>query len=244
MSEDESEAVYADPEAVFKKYKDSWYNVSTAYWSKQEVSVNGMLGGFQELTGIDIMCSRDLIAKYQNPSKKSKLAKMGNNKVADCGAGIGRVSHYALCDYFKSIDLIDPVSAFLEDAKVNLKDDNVEFRVINSGIQDWEPDCSYDAFWVQWAIMYLTDDDAIKFLKKCKEHLNQNGYIFVKDNISSSDLKQKKEEATFYVEDRGICRVYQHYLSLFKDAELKLIEAENQPNWPKDLIPLYTFVLQ
>lgn len=242
---DENEEVQtADPDKVFEKYKDDWYNVSTAYWSKQEKTADGMLGGFQSLTGFDTLGSREIIEKYQNPGRKSKLTKLGNEIIADCGAGIGRVSHFVLVDYFKSIDLIDPVSDFLEVAKQTLAEDKVQVRTFVEGIQTWTPSCDYDAYWIQWAIMYLTDVDAINFLKRCKQHLKKNGYIFVKDNLACANLKEVKEKATFYVEDRGICRVFAHYLALFKAAGLNLIEAAKQENWPSDLLPLYTFVLQ
>ncbi|OHT05196.1 Alpha N-terminal protein methyltransferase 1 [Tritrichomonas foetus] len=241
---DDNDIQTADPDKVFEEYKNSWYDVSTAYWAKQEKTVDGMLGGFQSLTGFDTLSSRELIEKYQNLPRKSKLPKLPNGRIADCGAGIGRVSHFVLADFFQKIDLIDPVEGFLEEAKKTLAKDDVEIRTFTAGIQNWTPDCEYDAYWVQWAIMYLTDVDAINFLKRCKEHLNKNGYIFIKDNISSSDLKKRKEEATFYVEDRGICRVFSHYLSLFKEAGLKTVEVVKQEHWPDDLIPLYTFVLQ
>ena len=244
MSEGENEAQTANPDEVFEKYKDSWYNVSTEYWSKQEKTVDGMLGGYQSLTGFDTISTQELIEKYQNLPSKSKLPRLGNNRCADCGAGIGRVAHYVLVDYFKSLDLIDPVAGFLEEAKKQLEQDKVQFRTFVMGIQDWEPEGEYDLFWVQWAIMYLTDVDVVKFLKRCKEHLSRNGYIFIKDNISNRNLQSKKEEATFYVEDRGICRSYVHYLSLFKEAGLKTVEIQKQENWPDELIPLYTFVLQ
>ena len=234
----------ADPDTVFKKYENNWYNVSTDYWSKQELTVNGMLGGYKELSGVDVMSTREIIEKYQNIPPKTRLPRMGNQIIADCGAGIGRVAHYALCDYFSSIDLIDPVASFLEQATNTLKDDNVQTRTFVSGIQDWTPDCEYDAFFIQWVIMYLTDSDAISFFKRCKSHLKPNGYIFVKYNISSKNLKDKKDAAMFYEEDRGICRAYGHYLELFEKAGLKLIEVEKQSGWNQDLLPLYTFVLK
>lgn len=243
MSEEEDSFQTANPDAIFEKYKDSWYNVSTSYWAKQEKTVDGMLGGYHELTGFDTLSSREIIEKYQNPPRKLKLRKLGSSRIADCGCGIGRVSHFALADYFQIIDLIDPVADFIEEAKKLLSEDVVQINTYVSGIQDWVPTTEYDAFWVQWAIMYLKDEDAINFLKRCKEHLNPNGYIFIKDNISSSDLKLQKQKATFYVEDRGICRVYSHYLDLFKQAGLQLVESTPQENWPSDLLPVYTFVL-
>lgn len=235
---EEEDVVIANPTEVFDKYKNSWYDVSTEYWAKQDKDDNGMLGGFGNVSGIDAFATRDIIEKYQTQKK------MGNAIVADCGCGIGRISHFVLCDFFKKIDLIDPVEDFLNQAENTLKEDKVEVRRYLAGIQDWIPPNSYDAYWIQWAIMYLTDADAIDFFKRCKTHLNRNGCIFVKDNLASADLKCKKEEAQFFVEDRGICRSYLHYLELFKAAGLKVLEVEKQTGWPEDLLPLYTFVLQ
>lgn len=227
----------ADPSAVFRRYRNSWYSVSTAYWARQEASVDGMLGGFPELSGIDVAASRDTVERYQR-------AGMGSARVADCGAGIGRVSHYVLSDFFRAIDLVDPVPAFLERAAESLRGDRVECRTAVCGIQEWAPEGQYDAFWVQWALMYLTDSDAVAFLRRCREHLGPNGRVFVKDNISSADLGQRRDGATFFPEDRGVCRVYAHFLALFEEAGLTLEEAQAQPEWPVDLLPLYTFVLK
>ena len=243
-SQEESGPQIADPDEMFEKYKDKWYNISTLYWSKQENNDNGMLGGYSSLTEFDISSSTKIIEKYQNPPKNKKFTKLGNHRIADCGCGIGRVSHSVLSKYFKCIDLIDPVDKFLEEAKKNLANDDVEIQTFTEGIQTWSPSYEYDAYWIQWAIMYLTDADVISFLQRCKQHLNKNGYIFIKDNISSSNIRQKKEKATFYSQDCGICRVFSHYLDLFKKAHLKVIEIKKQENWPDELLPVYTFVLQ
>jgi hypothetical protein len=74
--------------------------------------------------------------------------------------------------------------------------------------------------------------------------LNPNGLIFVKDNLADSKKEAKKEEAQFFVEDRGICRVYSHYLELFAAAGLTVVEAIKQDNWPADMLPLFCFVLK
>jgi protein N-terminal methyltransferase len=239
--------VAANPDEVFVQYRDGWYETSTGYWSRQAPTVDGMLGGFRELTGVDAFMSRDLIEKYQNPRAvrgKSRAAPLGNQCVADCGCGIGRVSHFVLADYFKEIDLVDPVESFLSVAVKNLKDDPATVRAFCSGAQDWQPPRSYDAFWIQWAVMYLTDADAVAFLARCKAHLNPNGLIFVKDNLAVAGKDAKKNEAQFFVEDRGICRVYSHYMELFAAAGLTVVEVVKQDGWPPDLLPLSCFVLR
>jgi protein N-terminal methyltransferase len=235
-----SEPVHADPATVFEKYKSDWYETSSAYWAKQTPSVDGMLGGYEQLTGFDCFHSRDLIEKYQTAHKNP----LGKLCVADCGCGIGRVSHYVLSDYFSEIDLIDPVEHFLTEAVKLLSKSKVTVRQFVSGAQDWVPDRAYDAFWIQWVIMYMTDDDAVAFLQRCKAHLRPNGKIFVKDNLGSKKLDKPKERAEFFEEDRGICRVYSHYLELFASAGVKVVESERQKGWPEDMLALFTWVLQ
>jgi protein N-terminal methyltransferase len=244
MDDEENNLEVRNPAEVFEEYKDSWYPTSSAYWARQKPTTDGMLGGFRHLTGFDVLASCDLIKKYQNPPRGRSKFRLGNGAVADCGCGIGRVSHYVLSDYFSEIDLIDPVQSFLDIALDTVSKDGVKVRTFLSGAQDWNPDRMYDAFWIQWVIMYLTDVDAIAFLQRCKAHLNANGIIFVKDNLASSDLNSKKEEAQFYVEDRGICRAHRHYVEIFKAAGLTVVEGFKQDGWPDDMLPLFCFVLK
>jgi protein N-terminal methyltransferase len=240
-------SVAVNPDEVFEKYKDSWYSSSSRHWSQQPPTVDGMLGGGPELSEVDVSMSRDLIAKYQNPPRilgKPPLPPLGNQTVAECGCGIGRVSHYVLKDFFKEVDLIEPVESFLETAVKTVKNDSVTVRGFHSGAQDWQPDRFYDAFWNQWILMYLTDEDAIPFLQRCKAHLNPNGLIFVKDHVAGDRLDAKKEEAQLGVEEWAICRVYSHYLELFEAAELTIVEVTEQDGWPDNLVPVFCFVLR
>ena len=236
MEEEAPTVTLENPEEIFNKHSNNWYEVSTNYWEKQERNDNGMLGGFPEVSGMDVLSSRDLIEKYQ------KKGKLGNSKAADCGAGIGRVAYLCLSDFFKHIDLIDPVADFLAEAEKKLKD-TVTYKSFVMGIQDWVPEDYYDCIWAQWSIMYLTDSDAISFLKRCRDHLSPKGMIFIKDNISSKDLTTKKELAQYFHEDNGICRTYIHYIELFAKSGLKVIETEKQSHYPPNLLPLYTFIL-
>jgi protein N-terminal methyltransferase len=244
MYEDDDNLEVRNPAEVFEEYKDSWYTMSSAYWARQEPTTDGMLGGFRHLTGFDVLTSRDLIQKYQNPPPARSKFRLGNRTVADCGCGVGRVSHFVLSDYFSEIDLVDPVESFIDVAIKTVAKDGVKVRKIVTGAQDWHPDRLYDAFWIQWVIMYLTDVDAVAFLQRCKAHLNPNGLIFLKDNLASSDLKSKKEEAQFFVEDRGVCRAHIHYLEIIKLAGLTVVEGFKQDQWPDDMLPLFCFVLK
>jgi protein N-terminal methyltransferase len=125
-----------------------------------------------------------------------------------------------------------------------LKNENVELRKFVCGAQAWEPECEYDAFWVQWVIMYLTDADAIAFLLRCKAKLKPGGIIFVKDNLATDDFKTDRTEAQFFEDDRGVCRSYCRYIELFQASGLKVLETVKQEQWPTDMLPLYTFILR
>ena len=234
---EEERVVIADPDRVFEQNKEGWYEKSEQYWSKQDKNTSGMLGGYPEVSKQDIDQSCALIEKYQ--TKK----KLGNIKCADCGCGIGRVADQCLSKYFSECDLIDPVASFIEEAEKKLSS-KIQTRSFAVGIQDWNPDTKYDLIWCQWSVMYLTDKDAIAFLKRCKEALNKNGIICIKDNIASADKTVKKHNAQFFKEDNGICRTYTHYKQLFALAELDLIECVQQKDYPKELLPLYIFVLK
>ena len=233
---EEEEVIYDDPEKYFDKYKSTWYTKSKNFWEKQKATDQGMLGKFPKISGVDIYDSREIIEKYQ------KKGILGKKKAADCGSGVGRVTNFCLSEYFETCDLIDPVAAFLDEAVKKLGDYKV--RTFPVGIQDWIPDDKYDCIWCQWSVMYLTDEDAVSFFKRCKEALTNKGLIFVKDNISSNDINAEKNTCMIDLEDNGLSRSYNHYLELFNKSGLTLVEAQKQANYPKYLLPLYTFVLK
>ena len=41
-----------------------------------------------------------------------------------------------------------------------------------AGFQDFKFEYKYDLIWLQWFLMYLTDDDLIQKLKECAENLS------------------------------------------------------------------------
>lgn len=42
-------------------------------------------------------------------------------------------------------------------------------QMIFAGLQDFCPEPEkYDVIWAQWVLIYLNDDDLIKFFKNCK----------------------------------------------------------------------------
>lgn len=223
------------PEDVSNYYGDKFYLVGADFWRKQEKSNAGMLDGFTYTHDTDITFSRAIL------DRQVKGHNLGNQHCAEFGAGIGRITKNLLIEYFQEIDLIDPVKEFLDFAQKDFGD-RVKLNLYPIGAQEWKATTKYDCFWIQWTLMYLTDDDAIKLLKDCKSHLKRYGKIFVKENGFPND--PDKSLAYWNPDDHSFARSHESYLALFEKAGLTVVENLLQPDWGEDLLPLYAFVLR
>lgn len=70
---------------------------SLSYWSRQDVSLDGVMGGYAHLSGVDIRDSKSFILKLQKRCDKGARKGMCypliiNGRTADLAAGIGRVT--------------------------------------------------------------------------------------------------------------------------------------------------------
>lgn len=142
-----------------------------AYWKKQKANLHGIMGGFPELSEFDLADSRRfiksrLISKITiNPNQ----SKRPFNRVADLGAGIGRVSDLVLAQFCDQVDLFEPVKKLLDIAKEHLCYNNnntptnisrPKFTFHQSTLQDFAHKYernsdqyisdSYDLIWIQW----------------------------------------------------------------------------------------------
>lgn len=77
---------------------DDFYSKGKIYWETIEPTVDGMLGGFTQVTNVDIQASTRLLGEYfpliDNPKHKPKFGcnrQTKDTRALDCGAGIGRV---------------------------------------------------------------------------------------------------------------------------------------------------------
>lgn len=210
------------------------YEKSKNYWSNVPASVNGMLGGFSSLTNKDIKDSdlflRKLFQMKDGPS---------NDRVLDCGAGIGRITKNLLCKHFKCVDMLEQDEKFLEEAKLKCRGANVK-NFYCSGLQEFTPteNQKYDVIWIQWVLGYITDDDLVAFLKKCSKLLNTNGIIVVKENISQDN------EGEIDSEDSSITRSFVQFCIIFQQAKLICKANRTQKNFPSGLYKVEMFALQ
>ena len=69
----------------------------------------------------------------------------GMNLALDCGAGIGRITKAVLKPLFENVDLVEPSSVQLEEAK-NYVTEARNFYL--KGLQEFNYESKYDAIWI------------------------------------------------------------------------------------------------
>ena len=92
---------------------------------------------------------------------KDKIS--GFDSAIDCGAGIGRITKQTLLQRFAHVDLLEPASSLIAEAQRQLP---TVRRFYQEGLQEFEFETKYDCIWVQWCLMYLTDQDCLNFFRR------------------------------------------------------------------------------
>mmetsp|Transcript_13421 Transcript_13421/g.38688 ORF Transcript_13421/g.38688 Transcript_13421/m.38688 type:complete len:199 (-) Transcript_13421:2423-3019(-) len=159
-------------------------------------------------------------------------------RALDCGAGIGRVTEGCLLHRFKHADVVEPRAEYVEKAKTLLDRQRVE-RFDCEALQTFVPEAGrYDCIWVQWVSLYLTDEDFVSFLQRCKTALRPQGVVVLKENVVL--------DGGFHVDksDNSIMRADSHYRELFTRAGMNLLLDMRQPNFPKQLYPVLMYCLR
>jgi len=163
-------------------------------------------------------------------------------RVLEVGAGIGRLSKHLLLPLFSEVDMLEPCQKFL-DASAEYIGEPAAARIGRRfcvGMEDWQPEPArqYAVVWVQWCVIYLTDEDFVGFLRKAAGALAERGWIVVKDNVAPSD--------GFVVdkEDSSITRTVPHMRKIFADSGLVLDKEVLQKGFPKNLFSVKMFALR
>ncbi|KAL5217853.1 hypothetical protein ABZP36_018537 [Zizania latifolia] len=163
----------AGQEAGGEGKRKDWYSKAITYWQGVEASTEGVLGGYGCVNDMDVKGSDAFLC----PLLAERFGTANRHLVAlDCGSGIGRVTKNFLLRHFNEVDLVEPVSHFLEVARENLagcmevgKDTHKAANFYCVPLQDFTPEEGrYDVIWIQWYIGQLTDDDFISFFNRAK----------------------------------------------------------------------------
>ncbi|KAL7271007.1 hypothetical protein RUND412_006264 [Rhizina undulata] len=201
------------------------------YWNSVEATDNGMLGGYSQISRIDLVGSKTFLAKLKLPTPPSP------RRIVDCGAGIGRITKGLLTKLGENtiVDIVEPVKKFTDEIT-----GGDEFKaergmgrigeVFNVGIEEWVPETGrYWIIWTQWCVGHLTDKALVEYLRRCATGLIPGGVILVKENLTGG------EEDIFDEVDSSVTRSDTKFRALFKEANLKIIRTELQKGLPSHL---------
>lgn len=207
-----------------------------AYWSSTPATVDGVLGGFPQVSRVDLQGSANFLAKLRRQSKHFHPSAGKLKRVADCGAGIGRVTTGFLSNVAETIDIVEPVKAFTD----QVKNEPCVGKIYNVGLEDWQPEATYDVIWNQWCVGQLTDAQLVKYLRSLPAYLNTGGWIVVKENLSNHHLG----EDVFDEVDSSVTRTDDKFRQLFAQANLHIVSTELQKGFPKGLYQVRAYALQ
>lgn len=218
-----------------------WYRTAYVYYETESTcpaTVDGVLGGFANLSKRDLEGSRNFIQYLISSIRPElKLTKEENDGLpthaCECGAGIGRVSKGLLFPLgITQCDLVEPSPRLISAAPDYLGDEySAKCRYFCTGLQDFEPSAQYyDIIWIQWVIIYLTDEDLIEFLKRCSLGLRKNGVIVIKDNTC--------EQEAFIVDrsDASVTRSFPYILAIAELAGLRVVYQTFQEDFPTNIL--------
>jgi protein N-terminal methyltransferase len=201
--------------------------------------LDGVLGGYGKLTPMDVRDSNQFLDRL-----KSLLPGLQFNVVADCGAGIGRVSKFLLLPRFQEIHLIEQSARLLAAAPqyVSLPSEEQDRLVlVQKGLQDFSPaHGSFDVIWIQWVIGHLHDHDFIRFFRRCAGGLRNNGVIVLKDNT----IVDPELAFCLDLQDHSVARHLEYQKLLFEYAGLEIVAEQLQKDFPEELYPVYMIALR
>ena len=225
--------------------KVNWYKKREAHWASKEPVLLSVIAGFEKSHLPDVKCSCELL----NGLILTKQLKPGN--ALDLAAGIGRVTEFVLCNFFKEIDLVEKDKKFIDKCKVKFSSNDKIKKIYMESLENFKFERKYDLIWMQWCLENLEDEDLEPFLKKCYDNLNEDGIIIVKENLynveGEGEEEEEEEEDNYqfkYSElDYSKQRPDAFYINLFIKNKFKIKLHFLNPNWPEDMMPLCVYVL-
>ena len=252
-----TQAHFAAPDASISQ------STALAYWSAVSADNNGMLGGFPQISRIDLQGSANFVAKLrrrrdaQISTRNGAVGhdepydkyRSGNRlgRVVDCGAGIGRVTGGLLCSVADTVDVVEPVRKFTQE--ITSASEFATYRaegrigdVYNAGLEDWTPPREeyYELMWHQWCLSQLTDDQVVDYLQRCRAGLKKEGWFVVKENMSTD----VRGDDIFDETDSSVTRADSKFRTLFESAGFKIVGTDLQRGFPRGLFPVRMYALQ
>jgi len=219
-------------------------DVAIEYWSQITADNTGVLGGYPQVSRVDLQGSSNFFGKVR---RKSSIYPVSQklDRVADCGAGIGRITKGFLFKVARTVDIVEPVVKLTDIITKSEDFEGLRLKgsigeVYNVGLQDWSPSIQYDMVWNQWCLGQLPDTQLRLYFQRIKQYIKKGGWIIVKENMSSDpdglDI--------FDENDNSVTRSDGKFRQIFDEVNLKIIATELQTGFPKGLFRVRMYALQ
>lgn len=208
-----------------------------AYWDSVTADVNGMLGGYPQISRIDLQGSANFIARLRRLSARQRPGSASPpdallRRAVDCGAGIGRITAGLLVKVAEVVDVVEPVGKFTDEitqgeAFRELREQGKIGLVKTVGLEDWDPlggGERFDLIWNQWCLGQLKDQHLIDYLRRAKGALAEDGWIVVKENMSTDVNGDDLYDET----DSSVTRTDESFRRIFHAAGLQVRLTELQ----------------
>ena len=220
------------------------HTAALEYWKNVSPDNNGVLGGYPQVSRVDLQGSSNFLAKLRRKSSLHPLKKRLDRTV-DCGAGIGRITQGFLSKVAEIVDIVEPVVELTNvittsETFKELRENGRIGDVYNLGLENWTPTHRYDLIWNQWCLGQLTDAQLLAYFERIKGSVTEGGWIVVKENMST----EADDQDIFDETDSSVTRSDGKFRDLFTQAGLKVVAAELQRGMPKELYPVRTYALQ
>lgn len=213
---------------------------SLKYWNSIPATVDGMLGGYPTISGIDLKGSANFFAKLRREHPSSSVPCPLRRGV-DCGAGIGRITAGFLSTVCDVVDMVEPVEKFAREArKAEMAGNGLIGDIFVKGLEGWVPERQYDLLWHQWVLVHLTDKQLVAYLGRCRKAVTTGGWIVIKENMCTNPDGTDE----FDGKDSAVMRTDDKFRQLFKEADLRLLKTELQRGFPKGLYPVRFYALK
>ncbi|KAF3895822.1 Alpha N-terminal protein methyltransferase [Trichophyton interdigitale] len=207
------------------------------FWQGKNGNEDEMIGTAEAQPGmseVDLQGSREFLAKLGIGTGQG-LRTLTN--ALEGGAGIGRVTQGVLLELAEQVDVIEPVVKFTEElyGRSGIRD------IFNFGLEEWDPakDVEYDLIWNQWCLCHLTDEQLVRYLKRCNTVLRPGtGLLIIKENLSIRGVD------VFNSTDSTVIREDRKFSSIFRQAGLQLVKSQLQRGFPRNLLPVKMYALR
>lgn len=223
------------------------HHAAIAYWSATAPTVAGVLGGFPQVSRVDLQGSKNFLRQLRRTSKLHPPGKKLRRAV-DCGAGIGRITAGFLANVADVVDIVEPVTQFTD----QIRHHPSVGSIYNVGLESWYPSqidggerergggtaVCYDLIWNQWCVGQLKDAQFVAYLRRLPPVLSEGGWIVVKENLSNLG------EDVFDREDSSVTRTDEKFRKLFSEAGLRVVRTEVQGGMLEGLYPVRSYALQ